>query len=76
MHQFTDIPPSETWSLAFSPAADKTLLAVAGGSGDSLRLLDVGAKEQTATLAMPQSAEKQRREKFVLSVAYSPGEPA
>ncbi len=30
--------------------------------------------KQAAKLDMPEAADKQRREKFVLSVAYSPGE--
>lgn len=52
VHQFTQIPPSETWGLAFAPPAAgeggdaKLLLAVAGGSSNSVRLLDVTAKEQ------------------------------
>lgn len=73
VHQFTNIPPSETWGLAFAPSSEKLLLAVAGGSSNSVRVLDVAAKEQAAQLAMPESADKQRKEKFVLSVAYSPG---
>lgn len=76
VHQFTNIPPSETWGLAFAPpgaaGADKLLLAVAGGTANAVRLLDVGAKGEAATLGMPEAADKQRREKFVLSVAYSP----
>ncbi|EFN53663.1 hypothetical protein CHLNCDRAFT_36331 [Chlorella variabilis] len=72
VHQFTNIPPSETWGLAFAPSSEKLLLAVAGGSSNSVRVLDVAAKEQAAQLAMPESADKQRKEKFVLSVAYSP----
>ncbi|KAL4419861.1 hypothetical protein ABPG75_006959 [Micractinium tetrahymenae] len=76
LHQFTNIPPSETWGLTFAPPgaarADKLLLAVAGGTANGVRLLDVGAKAEAATLDMPQAADKQRREKFVLSVAYSP----
>ncbi len=75
--QFTNIPPSETWGLAFAPpgaaGSDKLLLAVAGGTANAVRLLDVGAKAEAATLGMPEAADKQRREKFVLSVAYSPG---
>ncbi|KAL4857036.1 WD repeat-containing protein VIP3 [Chlorella vulgaris] len=72
VHQFTDIPPSEAWGLAFAPAGEKLLLAVAGGSSNGVRLLDVNAKEQAATLAMPDVTDKQRKERFVLSVAYSP----
>lgn len=89
VHQFTDIVPSETWSLAFSPTGaapaggegdasssggggDRLLLAVAGGSSNSVRLLDVHGKAQAASLAMPEGRDKQRRERFVLSVAYSP----
>jgi len=46
---------------------------VAGGTANTVRLMDVGAKAEAGTLAMPEEPEKQRREKFVLSVAYSPG---
>lgn len=46
---------------------------MAGGTANAVRLLDVGAKAEAATLGMPEAADKQRREKFVLSVAYSPG---
>ena len=53
--QFTNIPPSETWGLAFAPAGaaggsdgsdggPKLLLAVAGGSANCVRLLDVTAQ--------------------------------
>ncbi|PRW33530.1 WD repeat-containing 61 [Chlorella sorokiniana] len=76
VHQFTEIPPSETWGLAFAPPAaggdDKLLLAVAGGSSNSVRILDVNAKAEAVKLDMPEAPDKQRREKFVLSVAYSP----
>lgn len=75
VHQFTDIPPSETWSLAFAPpgaGSDKLLLAVAGGTANAVRLLDIEGKAEAAVLSMPEPAERQRREKFVLSVAYSP----
>ncbi|PSC74984.1 WD repeat-containing 61 [Micractinium conductrix] len=83
VHQFTNIPPSETWGLAFAPAGaaggsdgsdggPKLLLAVAGGSANCVRLLDVTAQGEAAVLAMPEPTERQRREKFVLSVAYSP----
>lgn len=54
MHQFTDIPPSETWGLAFAPPAaggdDKLLLAVAGGSSNSVRLLDVNGKAEVGSI--------------------------
>lgn len=46
---------------------------MAGGSSNGVRLLDVNAKEQAAMLAMPDVTDKQRKERFVLSVAYSPG---
>ena len=41
---------------------------------DNLQLLPTAnAFLQAAKLDMPEAADKQRREKFVLSVAYSPG---
>ena len=56
--QFKDLPPTEVWGLAYLPpsAGDKTLLAVAGGSANCVRLLDVGAAQQAAALEMPAAA--------------------
>lgn len=68
------LPPSETWSLAFAPATEGEQLqvAVAGGSSNTVRIIDVAASKELTTLAMPAGDEKQRKERFVLSVAYSP----
>lgn len=60
VHQFTDIPPSETWGLAFAPPAaggdDKLLLAVAGGSSNSVRLLDVNGKAEVGSIGVAVAA--------------------
>ncbi|GAB4815773.1 hypothetical protein N2152v2_002819 [Parachlorella kessleri] len=70
------LPPSESWSLAFAPAAgaeQPLRLAVAGGSANVVRLVEVGEEpKELTTLPMPSGDEKQRKERFVLSVAYSP----
>ena len=51
------LPPSESWSLAFAPAtrAEKQLrLAVAGGSANVVRLVEVGEEpKELTTLPMP-----------------------
>lgn len=70
------IPPSEAWGLAFAPSstADALTLAVAGGCTNTVKLWSAapGVKDPTAVLEMPAGDEKQRKERFVLSLAYSP----
>lgn len=68
-----EAPPSETWGIAFAPASDKLRLAAAGGSSHKVLVYNVDEPEEAATqLALPVADEKQRRDKFVLSIAYSP----
>lgn len=78
--------PMETWAVAFSPRSDgMTQLATAGGSRNAVIIWNIG-EEQTsfgAELALPQATGSEapqaaaggkaaNRERFVLSVAYSP----
>lgn len=66
--------PSEAWSIAFVPrhAADPVLLAIAGGSSQSVKLWDAGTSKQTASIPMPANEDRKRKEQFTLSVAVSP----
>ena len=70
------LAPSEAWGLAFAPAgaSDALTLAVAGGSSNRVKIWDVAqaVQKEVATIEMPVPEEKQRKERFTLSVAYSP----
>ena len=73
---------TESWSVAFSPNATPEgglLLAVAGGTRGAIVLWHVntsGDSEASATfhseLMLPEDQAKLKKERFVLSVAYSP----
>lgn len=80
-------PPAEAWGIAFAPRAasggDATLrLALAGGNNNAVHVLEVEARSDggavrsepsgSTTLALPTEEDKQRAERFALSVAFSP----
>jgi WD repeat-containing protein 61 len=66
--------PSEAWGIAFFPRAAETdplRLAIAGGSSNTIRVLDPLEGKDLLSTAMPSDDEK-RRERFALSIAVSP----
>lgn len=66
--------PSETWSIAFAPTSDKVIVAAAGGSTNKVKLWEAaeGIGTAKAELDVPAAEESFKKERFVLSVAYSP----
>lgn len=80
-----ECPPTETWSIAFGPTEGGDFyLAAAGGTKESVTLYRISEQADpqnpdapTATeaqlLQLPAvTEEKHKKERFVLSVAYSP----
>lgn len=72
---------TEAWSVAFNPLPGDLVLAVAGGTRAAVVLWSMSADRSggeddgasfKAELQLPALAEDKRRERFVLSVAYSP----
>mmetsp|Transcript_22951 Transcript_22951/g.58651 ORF Transcript_22951/g.58651 Transcript_22951/m.58651 type:complete len:315 (-) Transcript_22951:284-1228(-) len=68
---------TETWSITFSPATDRLQLATAAGARQGIVLWDVGEEGQETKhteLPLPAASDERSktRERFVLSVAYSP----
>jgi WD repeat-containing protein 61 len=71
--QIIETPPSETWQIAFNPRQDSNRqIAAAGGSSNTITLYNATDDAAKGTLPMPTGEEKFKKEKFVLSVAYSP----
>lgn len=65
--------PSATWGIAFLPRGSKDaplLLAMAGGSSNTVKIWDVSNGKELASMVMP-SEDENHREKFVLSVSVS-----
>lgn len=69
-----EAPPAEVWAVAFDPHPDGArTLAAAGGAGACVNLFSLETKDKTAVLSLPPAGhDKERADKFVLSVAYSP----
>ncbi|KAK9829667.1 hypothetical protein WJX72_007240 [[Myrmecia] bisecta] len=67
-----ETPPSETWQITFHPSSDPLLVAAAGGSSNMVTIYNADTSQKHATLLLPTGDEKFKKEKFVLSVAYSP----
>ncbi|CAL5220193.1 g2165 [Coccomyxa viridis] len=67
-----ETPPSETWQIKFQPQSDSLIIAAAGGSSSKVVLWDVVDTQARGHLGIPSADEKHKREKFVLSVAFSP----
>jgi len=68
-----ETPPAEVWSIAFSPGESATHIAAAGGAGGAVNVFSLETKENVSTLSFPPlAADKDKNDKFVLSVAYSP----
>eukprot|EP00884_Botryococcus_braunii_P017001 jgi/Botrbrau1/3985/Bobra.0365s0057.1 len=66
-----ETPPSETWQLAFNPTSDELLLAAAGGSGNKVVVWAPEEQVGRQELPLPETEDKSKKDKFVLSVAYS-----
>eukprot|EP00798_Chlamydomonas_sp_ICE-L_P003031 gene3031-13056_t len=67
---------TETWAVDFMPrTGDQIMLASAGGSRGAVLIWDLGSESPVvqSELFLPAAPEdKQKKERFVLSVAYSP----
>ena len=65
--------PGESWGVKFDPSDASTLLAIGGGTSQSVRVHDASDGTRKQTLELPATtAEKPRNGRFVQSVAYSP----
>lgn len=67
--------PTEAWDIAFCPREteeDPLVLAIAGGSGNCVRMWDLVDRKEIANMPMPEKEGAARRDKFTLSVATSP----
>jgi WD repeat-containing protein 61 len=73
-----ETPPGETWQIAFPPAgaspAGATLLAAAGGAANKVVIWSADDATAVAEMLLPDpgDAGARGRDRFVLSVAYSP----
>ncbi|EIE22794.1 WD40 repeat-like protein [Coccomyxa subellipsoidea C-169] len=67
-----ETPPSETWQIKFHPASDTLIVAAAGGSSSKVALWSAEDAEPKGHLGIPVADEKFKKDKFVLSVAFSP----
>ncbi|KAK9833840.1 hypothetical protein WJX74_007448 [Apatococcus lobatus] len=75
-----ETPPSETWQIAFQPNVAEPVVAAAGGSSNKITLWGTepqeGATEEKGkelrSYLLPAGDDKHKRERFVMSVAYSP----
>lgn len=73
-----ETPPGETWQIAFPPAAASpagaTLLAAAGGAANKVVIWSADDASAVAEMLLPDAGDAgaRGRDRFVLSVAYSP----
>lgn len=67
--------PSETWQITFAPPGDQLQIAAAGGNTNMVKIWSADSAEtaaEVAALALPAGEDNFKKERFVLSVAYSP----
>ena len=65
--------PGESWGVKFDPTPGSTLLAIGGGTSQSVRVHDARDGERKQTLELPATtAETPKNGRFAQSVAYSP----
>mmetsp|Transcript_46692 Transcript_46692/g.89173 ORF Transcript_46692/g.89173 Transcript_46692/m.89173 type:complete len:311 (-) Transcript_46692:504-1436(-) len=69
-----EAPPAEVWGIAFDPCKEGArFIAAAGGASECANIFSLESKEKTAMLQLPPAAnDKERPDRFVLAVAYSP----
>lgn len=68
-----ETPPSETWAICFNPSAEALQIAAAGGSSNSITLYNCdGSSTPVSSMSLPAGDEKFKKDRFVLSVAFSP----
>ncbi|KAL3162354.1 hypothetical protein ABBQ32_010037 [Trebouxia sp. C0010 RCD-2024] len=68
-----ETPPSETWAICFNPASDTLQIAAAGGSSNGISLYNCdGSGTPVSTMSLPAGDEKFKKDRFVLSIAFSP----
>uniref|UniRef100_A0A7S0RVB2 Anaphase-promoting complex subunit 4 WD40 domain-containing protein n=1 Tax=Pyramimonas obovata TaxID=1411642 RepID=A0A7S0RVB2_9CHLO len=67
-----ETPPAEVWGIAFNPGESSTHIAAAGGASAAVNVYSLESKTSVSTLSFPTGVDKDKNDKFVLSVAYSP----
>jgi WD repeat-containing protein 61 len=65
--------PGESWGVKFDPIEGSSLIAIAGGTSQSVHLYDVNDGSKKKSFELPATTEeKPKNSRFVQSIAYSP----